>query len=80
MTDSLTTANTDLLSTLKNDPDSIVSHKLKTPLSIISWNTELLLTDKYKKTLSDEHIKHLEDIRDAVKRLTDNLNALVSSV
>ncbi len=60
---------------LKSEFISVASHQLRTPLSAIKWETELLLS-KRKDGLSEEQIKNIESIRS----LSFRMNKLVSDL
>ncbi len=49
------------LNKMKSEFVSIASHQLRTPLSAIKWETELMLK-KFKKGLNKKQIKNLENI------------------
>ncbi|MDD5431293.1 MAG: CHASE domain-containing protein, partial [Candidatus Pacebacteria bacterium] len=56
---------------------SLASHQLRTPLSIISWYTEVLLKDR-EKNLSKKEKKYLTEIYRGNKRMIDLVNALLN--
>ena len=56
---------------------SLASHQLRTPLTAISWYTEMLLTDD-KKGLSDTQEDYLNEVRLATERMIDLVNALLN--
>lgn len=56
---------------------SLASHQLRTPLTIISWISEILTSDENKKLAKDQ-IKHLQEIQEATKRMVDLVNGLLN--
>lgn len=56
---------------------SLASHQLKTPLSSVGWNTELLLTDQ-SEGLSTDQKETVQEIREGNKRMIDLVNALLN--
>ena len=56
---------------------SLASHQLRTPLTAISWYTEMLLTDD-KKGLSDTQEDYLNEIQLASSRMIELVNALLN--
>ncbi|MDQ1284549.1 MAG: Histidine kinase protein [Patescibacteria group bacterium] len=61
---------------LKSEFVSVASHQLRTPLSAIRWETELLLS-KLKKGLSDKQVKNIESISLLSARMTRLVNDLL---
>ncbi|MFA6047201.1 MAG: HAMP domain-containing sensor histidine kinase [Parcubacteria group bacterium] len=61
---------------LKSDFVSVASHQLRTPLSAITWEIELLLS-KNKKGLSERQAKSLETISSLSCRMTRLVNDLL---
>lgn len=64
------------LNKMKSEFVSVASHQLRTPLSAIKWETELLLT-KFKKGLSDKQLKNIENIDSLSTRMTKLVNDLL---
>jgi PAS domain S-box-containing protein len=56
---------------------SLASHQLRTPLSIISWYTEMLL-DGEKGKLNDGQEKYLAEVNKGNQRMIDLVNALLN--
>jgi PAS domain S-box-containing protein len=61
----------------KSEFVSLASHQLRTPLSTISWYSEILLNDKETK-LSSNHRKHLKEIDAASQRMNELIKALLN--
>jgi len=57
------------LNKMKNEFVSVASHQLRTPLSAIRWETELLLS-KFKKGLNEKQVKNIETISMLSNRMT----------
>ncbi|MEE8131683.1 MAG: PAS domain S-box protein [Candidatus Paceibacterota bacterium] len=57
---------------------SLASHQLRTPLSAIGWNIELLLTDQVEG-VSHEQIESLQEIQKANKRMVALVDALLNT-
>lgn len=55
---------------------SLVSHQLRTPLSTVSWYTEMLLTGD-AGTLNDEQKKYADEVYKGNKRMVDLVNTLL---
>jgi two-component system phosphate regulon sensor histidine kinase PhoR len=56
---------------------SIASHQLRTPLSSISWYTEMLL-DENSGSLSPKHLDYLRKIYESNKRMTELVGNLLN--
>ncbi len=61
---------------MKSEFVSIASHQLRTPLSAIQWETELLL-GKYKDGLNNKHIDNIKTISILSNRMTKLVNDLL---
>ncbi|MBI4225143.1 MAG: MASE1 domain-containing protein [Candidatus Sungbacteria bacterium] len=61
----------------KSEFISLASHQLRTPLSIISWASELLFR-KEGKRISDSARQNLQDIMDANRRMINLVDALLN--
>lgn len=64
------------LNKMKSEFVSIASHQLRTPLSAVKWETELLLT-KFKKGLSKKQLKDIENISAINQRMIDLVSDLL---
>lgn len=64
------------LNKLKSEFISIASHQLRTPLSAMKWETEILLS-KHKKGLDERQIAIIENIRALSFRMTKLVNDLL---
>lgn len=64
------------LNKMKSEFVSVASHQLRTPLSAIKWETELLLT-KFKRGLNDKQLKNIENIDSLSTRMTKLVNDLL---
>lgn len=64
------------LNKLKSEFVSIASHQLRTPISGIRWETELLLS-KSRKGLCEKQIEHIESIRFLSSKMTKLVNDLL---
>jgi signal transduction histidine kinase len=65
------------LNKVKSDFVSVASHQLRTPLSAIRWEIELLLTKSNRGALSLKQRKNLENIDDLSQRMTRLVNDLL---
>jgi len=54
----------------------LASHQLRTPLSAINWNTELLLLHA-RTVFSEKQLQYVEEISRATKRMVDLVNSLL---
>lgn len=61
---------------MKSEFISIASHQLRTPLSAIQWETELLIT-KYKKGLNEKQLEAVSTIGSSVFRMIKLVNDLL---
>jgi len=61
---------------MKSEFVSIASHQLRTPLSAIKWETELILT-KLNKGLKEKQIKNIRNISDLSERMIRLVNDLL---
>jgi len=61
----------------KNEFVALVSHQLRTPVNIISWYIEKLLTEK-KGTLNEKQREYLREIEISNKRVVDLVQAIVN--
>jgi signal transduction histidine kinase len=61
---------------MKSEFVSVASHQLRTPLSAIRWETELLLS-KYRKSVSVKQQKSIENINALSVRMTHLVNDLL---
>jgi len=58
----------------------VISHQLRTPLSVARWNTEVLLDGGYG-TITDEKIRRgLEESYRGILRMTEGLNNLIMAL
>ena len=64
------------LNRMKSEFVSIASHQLRTPLSAIRWETELLLS-KYRKSVSAKQQKSIKNIDMLSSRMTHLVNDLL---
>lgn len=62
---------------MKTDFISFVSHQLRTPLTIISWNAEMLRNDKRHK-LSIDQKRYLTEVERGEKRMAALINGLLN--
>jgi len=64
------------LNKMKSDFVSVASHQLRTPLSAIKWETELLLS-KFKRGLNKKQLKNIENIDQLSVRMIRLVNDLL---
>ncbi|MFA6159723.1 MAG: HAMP domain-containing sensor histidine kinase [Parcubacteria group bacterium] len=64
------------LNRMKSEFVSIASHQLRTPLSAIKWETELMLK-KFKKGLNKKQVKNIENIYAINQRMIHLVNDLL---
>lgn len=64
------------LNKLKSEFISVASHQLRTPLSAIKWETEILLS-KYSKGLDKRQLSSMENIRSLTFRMSKLVNDLL---
>ena len=67
------------LNKIKSEFISVASHQLRTPLSAIRWETELLLS-KQRKGLSKKQLENIENISVLSARMTRLVNDLLDVV
>ena len=65
------------LNRMKSEFVSIASHQLRTPLSAIKWETELMLK-KFKKGLNKKQVKNIENIYAINQRMIHLVNDLLN--
>jgi len=65
------------LNKMKSEFVSIASHQLRTPLSAIKWETELMLK-KFKKGLNKKQVKNIENIYAINQRMIHLVNDLLN--
>jgi signal transduction histidine kinase len=63
-------------SQMKTEFVNIVSHQLRTPLSIIKWSLNLI-TEKNKQDFNESSLEQLEIIKQSNQRMTDLVNDLL---
>lgn len=61
----------------KDELISLASHQLRTPLAIIKWSTEKLLS-KNAENLNAEQKEYLQDVNSTNQRMVDLVNALLN--
>ena len=61
---------------ISSDFVSLASHQLRTPLSAVKWNTELLIAQKSGK-LNDRQLKYLKEIYRSNERAISLVNDLL---
>jgi len=64
------------LNKTKSEFVSVASHQLRTPISAIKWQTELLMT-KFKKGFSDKQLESIENIALLSSRMSRLVNDLL---
>jgi signal transduction histidine kinase len=64
------------LNRMKTEFISVASHQLRTPLSAIKWETELLLS-KFRHGLNEKQLKNIENISLLSKKMTKLVNDLL---
>lgn len=64
------------LNKLKSEFISVASHQLRTPLSAMKWETEILLS-KHKKGMTERQIESIETVRAMAFRMTKLVNDLL---
>jgi signal transduction histidine kinase len=64
------------LNKLKSEFISVASHQLRTPLSAMKWETEILLS-KYKEGMTERQIQSVETVRTMSFRMTKLVNDLL---
>jgi signal transduction histidine kinase len=64
------------LDRMKSEFVSVASHQLRTPLSAIKWETELLLS-KFRKGLNQKQLKNVENIDTLSQRMIRLVNDLL---
>jgi signal transduction histidine kinase len=64
------------LNRMKTEFVSIASHQLRTPLSALKWEAELLLS-KYRRGMNSKQVKNLETIDELCTRMTRLVNDLL---
>lgn len=66
-----------LANQMKTEFVNIVSHQLRTPLSIIKWSLNLI-TEKNKRDFDESSLEQLEIIKQSNQRMTDLVNDLLN--
>jgi PAS domain S-box-containing protein len=61
----------------KSEFVSLASHQLRTPLSTISWYTEIMLSDQDLK-ITDKQRRYLDEINEANKRMNELIKSLLN--
>lgn len=64
------------LNKMKSEFVSVASHQLRTPLSAIKWETELMLS-KFKKGLNKKQLSNIENIDSLTSRMIKLVNDLL---
>lgn len=65
------------LNQMKSEFVSVASHQLRTPLSAIKWETELLLSDFRKKNIDKKQLRNIENINLLSLKMTRLVNDLL---
>jgi signal transduction histidine kinase len=66
------------ISRAKTDFVSLAAHQLRTPLSIVKWYSDYLLSEE-SKNLNEEQLKYLKEIYHSNQRLIDLVNSLLDA-
>src|SRR3990167_5724496 len=61
---------------ISSDFVSLASHQLRTPLSAVKWNTELLIAQKFGK-LNEKQLRYLQEIYRSNERAISLVNDLL---
>lgn len=64
----------------KSEFISVVSHQLRTPLSIVRWNIELLLENAYGEIANAKMREIIEGVYRGIANLTEGLNNLLTAL
>lgn len=64
------------LDSMKNEFLSIASHELRTPMTVIKWYSDILLSEKYG-TITEKQKNYLERIDTNIVRLVDIVNDML---
>lgn len=61
----------------KSEFVSLASHQLRTPLTAVSWYTDIVLAGD-TESIPEDQLKYIQEIRDSNQRMIDLVNALLN--